>query len=53
MNRFIAVEVVFSAKLTPSVSLPFSKNENGGENQASLPQILFFGTLGRQEGILH
>ncbi len=50
MNRFVPAEVVFNEKLPPSVSPPFSKSENGGENRASLPQIPFFGNLGEAGG---
>jgi len=53
MNHFVSAEVVFNEKLTPSVSPPFSKNENGGENRTFLPQNPFFGIWGRQERVLH
>jgi len=49
MCRFVLAEVVFSAKLTSAVSPPFSKNENGGENRATLPNSVFW-NLGEAGG---
>jgi len=46
MKRFFSGEVVFSGKLTLSVSPPFSKSENGGENPAFSPPNSVFGNLG-------
>jgi len=36
--------------LTPSVSPPFSKSENGGENPAFSPPNSVFGNLGEAGG---
>jgi len=53
MKRFFFGELAFSGKLTPSVSPPFSKSENGGKTPSCLPQIPFVGIWGRQEGVSH
>jgi len=43
----------FQCQIDPLCISQFSKNENGGENRMSLPQIPFFGIWGRQEVVLH
>jgi len=43
-------DVVFGKKLTPSVSPPFSKSENGGENPAYSPPNSVFWNLGEAGG---
>jgi hypothetical protein len=50
MKRFFSSEIVFGEKLTPSVSPPFSKSENGGENKDSSPLNSVFGNLGEAGG---
>jgi len=52
MKRFFASEFVSDGILTPAVSPPFSKSENGGENQNfSAPNSIFW-NLGEAGGAL-
>jgi hypothetical protein len=50
MRRFFSDAVVFGGILTPSVSPPFSKSENGGENPASSPPNSVVWNLGEAGG---
>jgi len=50
MKRSFSGEFVFNGKLTPSVSPPFSKSENRGENPASSPPNSVFWNLGEAGG---
>jgi len=50
MKCFFSCYVVFGEKLTPSVSPPFSKSENGGENLASSPPNSVFWNFGEAGG---
>ena len=50
MKCFFFCDVVFDEKLTPSVSPPFSKGENGGENPAFSPPNSVFWNFGEAGG---
>jgi hypothetical protein len=51
MKRFFSYEVVFSGKLTPSVSPPFSKSENEGREPGFLsPKFRFLEFGGGRRG---
>jgi len=53
MSHFVAAEIGFNAKLTPSVSPRFQKTKMGERTGRFSPKFRFLEFWERQDGVLH